>query len=318
MRGLCIAVLTGSLQACAGLTSAPSTQAEAEEGLVYFLPKKDVVFQVVVDGDGKSTVTVQSTAAYPDLGQAYVLQHRKSWIGTMDTKVAVGANGLLRTTSAESKPQVSEVLQAYTKAGVSMKAAKDQGACGAGTHVQIIELPGPWSGSLCGFTVTIKKRGALDAAKAAPTPATADPFYAGVYYRQHEPYLVDVRFEGSPYMQQIVLSPSGAPRRSLPVSRTLFAQSKADFGFEDGSPTQFDQTTQSELLAFLTIPADVMRAYFGAVGELFTNFKSVDENEAAALNARLKLELASKKYDACVEAIRTGNEAQAALLDCGK
>ena len=138
---------------------------------------------------------------------------------------------------------------------------------------------------------------------------------AGIYYRQNEPYLVTVK--GSNLSAStIVFSPSQSSTYFLPVSKTFFANNEAEFELEFGVPTKYKQETGSELLSLLKLPADVIGAYFAAVGQVFDNFKAADTSETAALTESLKLELAKRKYEACIQAIKDEKPARIKELGC--
>ena len=102
------------------------------------------------------------------------------------------------------------------------------------------------------------------------------------------------------------------------VNDSSASSNEADFGFVDGMPTKYDQEVDGELVALFKLPAEVIGAYFGAVGKLFDNFKARDTKEAEVLAAATKADLAKKKYDACLDAIKNKNDTLIAQLECGK
>jgi hypothetical protein len=67
---------------------------------------------------------------------------------------------------------------------------------------------------------------------------------------------------------------------------------------------------------FRYVPADIIGAYFGAIGEFFKNFKAKEQGQADALSESLKLELQKKKYDACISAIKLGDDELIKKLGC--
>ena len=64
----------------------------------------------------------------------------------------------------------------------------------------------------------------------------------------------------------------------------------------------------ARLVSLLNLPADVIGAYFSAVGQVFDSFKSNDTKEATALSESLDLELTKQKYEACIAAIEAKEE----------
>ncbi|MBI3156363.1 MAG: hypothetical protein HYZ20_13270 [Burkholderiales bacterium] len=133
-------------------------------------------------------------------------------------------------------------------------------------------------------------------------PSAADKARPGVYYRQSIPLRVEVQGAGVGDSTHIVLSPSLSPARFLPIERTAFADSKADIGLVLGELKSFTPVSQGEIPALLTLPAAVLKAYFAAVGAVFSGFEAKSEAEADAVNARLQLDLAKRKVAACTKA----------------
>ena len=79
---------------------------------------------------------------------------------------------------------------------------------------------------------------------------------------------------------------------------------------------KYKQDTEGEVVALLKLPADIIGSYFTGIGNLFSSFKTKDEGEADALAESLKLELAKKKYDACILAIKAKDDAMIKALGC--
>jgi len=138
---------------------------------------------------------------------------------------------------------------------------------------------------------------------------------AGIFYRQELPYLVTVT-GGAVNQSAIVLSPSDSRAHFLPIARTFFSSNSADFGLVNGVPERYKQASDGEGLALFKLPADVLAAYFSAVGSLFDSFKSNDGKQAQALGESLKLEFAKKKFDACMEALRAEDKDRIKALAC--
>jgi hypothetical protein len=86
--------------------------------------------------------------------------------------------------------------------------------------------------------------------------------------------------------------------------------------FDAGVPTSYTQTTGSELAGLLTLPADVIGAYAGAVGNLFSAFKSSADNEMAYRRDILQLELQKQKQAECLDAIRNNRQSEIDQLGC--
>jgi uncharacterized membrane protein len=139
-----------------------------------------------------------------------------------------------------------------------------------------------------------------------------------LFYRQAEPYRVQVRGGGRLNLAGIVLSPSNAQVRYLPIRRSFAASNTTDIVFTDGMPTSVAQDVDGEVVAIIKLPAVVVGSYFKAVGGVFDSFKTRDTNEAEVLAGAIKLDMAKKRHDACLVAIRSGDTAAQAALECGK
>jgi len=325
VRGLGVLVFAMLLQGCAALTSSPSKDDELGEGLTYYLPRKDVQLTVVVASGAVSTVAIATTAAYPELTQPFVLRHGSNALGKTVNLIGVGANGLLKSSKATSTSGVSDAATSLggllgNAQAMRMAQATTRAACGDGTHVFIYPVSKNETQQPCGLSVTIARapgsvpEGDNPAKRKQATPD--DTHFSGVYYRQAEPYLVTVK--GTINTEAIVYSPSQSPLKSLRIARTFFANGEADLTFDDGMPTQANQTTEGELVALLKLPANIIGAYFSAIGGLFDAFKTRDTKQADALGTSLQLELAKMKYEACLKAVQAKDNDAIVKLGCGQ
>lgn len=328
LKGTLLLTLALLLQACASVTSEPSSDASLGDGLTYYLPKKDVLLTVVVGEKGVTTVSVGTTASYPDLSQPFVLRNQRNALARVASNIGIDTNGLLKSTKSTATSGVSDALRNLAESVGSIKPfsflqSDAKPSCGVGTHSFIYSSKDAKGLKACGLDVSIARLPLTqgDDAKGSEVPARASGsppagVYAGIYYRQSEPYLVTVT--GVLNTAAIVLSPSNAPLKSLPVSRTFFASGEADIEFSEGVPIKFNQSLDGEAVALLKLPATVIAAYFSAIGSVFDSFKAQDSKQADELASSIKLELAKKKYEACIKAIQEGDDAAIAKLDCGK
>lgn len=311
---------------CASISSEPA--AGGSEGLVYFLPKKDVLVTVVKKTDASkvvtTTVTIASTAAFPDTARPYAINFNRNLVGKNAMNVGVSSMGLLSSAKSTSTSGLTDALKNLAESA-GMLVSPGLAAlppvpppCADGTHTFLYTVDDGSKDDACDLKISIKRVAA--AAAGAPStgalPAPSEGSKAGVFYRQEEAFKVTAEGAGV-RVTTIVLSPSLSPTRFLPVARSLFASAEADFGFVDGMPTKYDQNADGELIALLKLPADVIGAYFGAVGKMFDNFKARDTKEAEVLAASTKAELAKKKYDACLDAIKNKKDALVTQLGCG-
>jgi hypothetical protein len=308
-----------SVLGCSSIKSIESPASDSSDGLMYYMPKKDFLVTIVKNGGKITTVSLGTTGAYPDTSKSYVLKYDQNLLGKNTLNVGADINGLLKSSKSTTVSGVSDVLKnlgetlgTLTALGAEAVAPPDD--CPAdGTHTFTIAGETTKDKSLCGLKITVTK---LATTQSAPLSQTAGVSYSGVFYRQAEPYRMVAT--GSLNTSAIVFSPSSAPVHFLPVSKTLFSNNEADFDFTDGMPTKYNQDTDGELVALSKLPATILSAYFSAIGTVFDSFKERDTKQADALNAQLKLELAKKKYDACVVAIQAKDNTAIQQLDCGK
>lgn len=325
----CHRVLSGLglvLCGCASVQSTPLSAARRIEGVTYFMPKQDLLVTFTVKDGGKSqAVSIAVTQAYPDLGKGYLLQHVANGLSKSTSTVGVGTNGLLTTTETTIASGVTDVAKSLgelmgTAGAIARRPDLMQpmtparASCADGTHVYRMDLQTPGTLVVCDDTVEVTRL--IARADTAPTPGPAEA--NGLFYRQAEPYSVEVRGGGRVHAAGIVLSPSNAPVRYLPVRRSFAAGNKTNVAFLDGMPTSVTQEIDGEFVAIVKLPAVVATSYFKAIGSLFDSFKTRDTNEAAMLAGEIKLDLARRKYEACLAAIRSGDAATQAALGCSE
>lgn len=307
---------------CSSINSIPAPSG-ANDGLTYFMPRKDIVVTVVKANGKLSTVSLDLTPAYPDLSTAFILSFSKNLVGKNEINIGVATNGLLTSTKSTTTSGVSDVLKGLgesigTLAGLAAPAAAAPvDKCVDGTHTFIVDPQKAASGTVvsaaCGLSISVKKLGISSAPQHMKAAQSSE---SGIFYRQAEPYLVEAT--GVLNSAAILMSPSGSNVHFLPVTKTLFSNNQADFGFTDGMPTKYDQSADGEIVALAKLPAEVIAAYFGAVGKVFDSFKANDTSKGDSLAASIKLELAKKKYDACIAAIQAKDDTALQQLECGK
>lgn len=349
---LLTAALPGVLAGCASLSSEPVSPdgGDGKEGLVYHLPRRDIVVTVIVDANGAATdIAIDAGAAYADPAQAYLLRLNRSAIGNSKVDIGISADGLLTKADASTTPRLLEALQFVAEEAAKLKSQRAPANAGAnpcanaGSHRFRLPLlshreeknppaelkPYQFAGqafstTVCGGTlaVTVRELAPLAPVAAAQSAQPPDPGAAartGVYYRQSRPFLVTVApMDGFGFHAvQVVASPTRSPTRFLPYERTAFAQSTVTLGFSDGQPNAFVEDVEGEIPALLKLPAALLRAYFSAIGAVFDGFSKRDSAEAGALNNALQLELAKQKTSACLAAIKSDPKNKTLLDDLG-
>ena len=317
-----------TMAACSSINSVevPKDVSGRANGLTYYMPNKDFLVVITVKDQKVTQASLGTTAAYPDLSQQYVLRYRENAFGKNSLSVGLSESGLLTSTKSTSISNVTDVFKnlAGTLGQVAgfrkgIVAFPENTCTTDGNHTFVYRKPGDFTA--CGLAITIKPRSSSNDRIQAISgstennrnqPGTED---SGIYYRQNIPYLMTVQGGGLD-LAAIVFSPSASPTHFLPISRTFFSNNEADFGFVDGVPTKYAQETDGEALALLKLPADVIASYFSAIGSVFDSFKANDQKASAALIESLKLELAKQKYNACISAIKEGNDQMINELGC--
>ena len=79
-------------------------------------------------------------------------------------------------------------------------------------------------------------------------------------------------------------------------------------------PSSYKQNTEGELIALFKLPADVISAYFAAVGEVFSSFEDKSNAQISALDTEFNLERAQQKHKLCLAALESDEDNKAELL----
>jgi len=333
--------LCTSLVACSSIHSYKSDS--ESPGLYYYMPKKDFVVTITTKGAETPKVTYVESVAYPDFTVRYRLEYSRNVISKNTMNIGVNEKGLLTSATTDLLSGVSDTAKAIASVAGTVTAFNAAHAPLAAPRVVPPALPAPCADgdhvfvfapekgkhdfpSCGGLTVTIERLtpGDLPQPPNSGSGAAADSKKnmdevspgetAGVYYRQNEPYMV--RVTGGIDTAAILFSPSQSATHFLPVAKTFFSDNHADLGFSDGVPTKYKLDSDGELVGLFKLPADVVAAYFSAMGTVFASFKTSDTSHGEALDANTKLQLAKQKYDACLVAIKANDAAAIAKLSC--
>lgn len=325
MKGrLFIVCMAAFLASCSSVQSIKDPGPKDLDGLVYYLPMKDVILTVTVgDTNQPTTAAISTTSAYADRSHRYVLRQKNAMFADNDLNVGIGVNGLLSSAKAESTSRVSDVFKnlgdlvgtVSTKSNVPPPPKE----CSKGVHTFVFTLSALKAGETqCGVTVSAKRYDRIDQQNNKDPGASKDSEekYSGIFYKQAIPYLVTAKAGSSLNVSEILFSPSESPVYFLPVTGTFFSNNDADFTFIDGMPTKYSQNTDGELVALLKLPADVIGAYFGAVGMIFDSFKKRDDKEVLASKAELAAEIQKRKFKDCMSALKANDTDALTKLGC--
>lgn len=320
MRIYCVTMglATAALASCSSIKTVESPALDDTDGLTYFMPNKDFLITLTIKDKKPEKIIIGSTPSYPDLSKQYVLRHGSNALGKNTLDVGVSESGLLTSTKSTTQSSAAESFKnlaaslAQIKKFSFIEKIGDSSTCTTdGDHTFVYKREG--SRDACGIDIKISKL--ADDSNVAAHIKSTNTEYSGIFYRQNIPYLVTAVGRGL-NVATIVFSPSESKTHFLPISRTFFSNNDADFGFVDGIPTKYKQETDGEAVALLKLPADILGAYFSAIGSVFDSFKNNDNKEAALLAESMKLEIAKKKYDACIEAIKANDDQKVKDLAC--
>lgn len=288
------------------------------KGVTYGLPKKDIAITLTIT-DSVPTIAVMPTDAYadPDAPRFYST-HARNELGTNALKIEVSANGLL--TSAEGKYTETLSTTLSEMAGTKIQTfpgpaiittqcpknsvTKAVIAIRPGQDAKKTSLPVA-GGKSCNFYVTVTYLGKSQAAD--PLQPIQKKVYYGFFYRQNQPYRVDVEF-GSQSQTSYVALP-GPTTYFAPINRGVLASNEAKLSFDNGSLTSYYQTTDSEILGLFKLPANIVRAYFGAIGAMFDSRKSTLEKESNYITQVQALQLTQLRAELCAAALAAKDEA---------
>lgn len=318
------------LVGCAPIVSKPLSATATDEGLIYYMPKRDVVVTLTTNIASKlPTVSVSASTPYADVSKRFVLMVEGTPTGKRSTDVMVTSNGLLTSSSAKIESEVGEIVaNIATTAGSTPSLATTQTTdnCDVFPNYSTL-IPVPKSNSIssidfCGFTVTIKPLLIASLDDIETSRIIENKQVAGYFYRQDLPYQVKVISKmaagNNTILDAIVNSPSHAPVQFIPVSKAFFADNDNLVKFDNGILTQYKEVKTSELLGLTSIPADIIAKYFDAAGKLF-GFRNIDNtNKLSEINSELRLEIARQRFDSCITAIRANDTATIEKLNCGK
>lgn len=342
MSGL---ALTLTLSGCASVQSRQidTPRAHGDDGLVYRLPKRGINIGITFEEGKQPVLTVTEGTPFADAsGPTYIAKIRRNGVGETDAEINVTQQGLLSTTTAKYTSKIDDFIKALANTAASLSTSDTgsasskppQSPCptagvanftsyigegdggfqfsgsGRGT-VELIVAPG------CNVTVTLQRAGWLPRSpirKEASLPIVATKA-DGFFYRVNMPYVVHARLETA-VKQTIIMLPDESPTYYIELPRALFASTDNTTTFTDGILTKHKQKTDSEVIAAIKIPADLLRAYTSALGSFFDSFKSTGIKEAQADTQEVLNEIQRQKLEACIIALRndpTGTDTSDAL-----
>lgn len=292
-------------------------------GLIYRLPKRGISIVATFEQGKPPVLAVNEGEAFADAGSpAYVAKIRRNGVGQTDAEISVSEQGLLSATTAKYTSQIDDFIKALAESAASVATSDggqkpaqairttpcpSAGSASLTTYIGTlgklqINANGEYSGQLpivpgCAVDVTVSRAG-WDPAAVIPMKDTPDDA-SGYFYRVNMPYVVRAELDGV-VQQTIVMLPDESPTYYIKLPRALFASTENTTTFTDGVLTKHKQKTDSEAIAALKIPADLLRAYVSALGSFFDAFKSTGLKESQAETQKVLNELQKEKLRACV------------------
>ncbi|QSX79734.1 hypothetical protein [Agrilutibacter solisilvae] len=325
---VCSLIVTIALPGCASVRShqAGNPPTYSDDGLVYRLPKRGINVGVAFE-EGKSPVlTVTEGTSFADAaGPIYVARIGRNGVGQTDAEINVTEQGLLSATTAKYTSQIDDFIKALAADAASIATSDD----GETTEEEPQRCPTTGTANLtaymgkagrfqldpsgertvelqvalnCNVKVSLQRAGWRPPpgdSGAVPVPTKV----AGYFYRVNMPYVVRAELEGV-VKEAVVMLPDESPTYFIELPRALFASTDNTTTFTDGVLTKHKQQTDSELIAALKIPADLLRAYVSALGSFFEAFKSTELKEAQSDTQKVLNELQRQKLEACIIALR--------------
>lgn len=332
-RSIAIVALTSLLGGCASVNSTMNAE-KTDGGLVYYMPKRDIVITVTNAGGKVTSIVVSASAPYADRSKAYMLEYQRHPLAKNTLDIEVSEAGLLTNSKSNQTGDVVSALgglgtlAGYIRAsnvGIQSDRAGPAeakvagGRCSLdGNHTFVIPVTETTGGICNGISFAIEKLG-WSGNKGADTTISqkADTSYPGVFYRVNMAYKVTISSD-TLHSETVVFSPSQSQEYFLPVARTFFANNDSKITLANGAgvPSKYVQDTDGEVAALLKLPAAIVTPYFAAIGQLFSGFSSKNTSETTALNSSLSLELTKMKFEACIKAIEDKDTERIASLKC--
>ncbi|MFC4761780.1 hypothetical protein [Dyella koreensis] len=340
MLALCALVMSGCTAAVKSHRVGFNTYASS--GLVYHLPLKLLKLQVTVEGT-KQTPDVLLSEAYGDPSSTYVLEVSRSQFGDNALDIGISEKGLLSTADAQTTSRADDVLKNVASLAASSALMAEHikgipknqtgvpsGKCiGDGIYSVLIDVRSPGA-ALCEIEFQIIPLGpdatlnrddannpvgnqdkhAADICTAPDARPNDCRQVNGIYYRQFAPFQI-IATRGNDDDNPsgfLVMAPDPRQVNMLPVPSSLFADNHTYIKLVDGMPIEYKPTVNSEVVGVLKIPADVIGAYFGAIGNLFKAFGDSKSAQASALGDVAALKLKQYKTDLCLKAIASRDD----------
>lgn len=320
----CFAVVV--LASCASVKNKPA----GNVGLAYSLPNRMVDITTDFTDSGQISVSVTGGAYYadPSPNAQSAVQIRRSWIGKNDVKLAT-SNGLLTSAKATYTGQsedlaksIGSVLGVIHGRSVADALVASPSPCNKTASIKhsiplaelltqqpyplrVLGLSNAQDCDLIEISISqLGATGALEPIRSQKREGVGTNGTAGLWYRTNQLYVVHAQAKATGVQVRApVFLPDQSKSYYIKMQNGVFASSTTELKFSDGMLTSYDRSADSEAIALLKLPAGVIAAYASAVGEVFTNFKSVDTTDANEQLHEVRMLLFMQKMEACKTAV---------------
>jgi hypothetical protein len=325
LASLTVAAVLGG---CAAIETKVPAAGGPVRGLAYHLPMRYLHLTLTRDATGTTNATWSEGALMPDLSKIYTLEYQRHLFGKAEITLKVGASGLLGTADTKVSDSAGELVKAFPSFALAAEArllgADPPKACGTGTFTFLYDpvqrrADEPICGDVWAWVDPLQPN-------KGPNVGDADqdvpPFgQFGIYYRQLRPYLATATVSSADGKvrqreSKILMAPNESPVMVLPYARTLFAANDGQLKLQDGMPEEYTQSTESEFIALLKLPAAVLSAYFKAAGDVFSAFATNAQAEQSLARQKLELALQAFKIEQCSQALKNKDKPALEALGC--
>lgn len=311
------------LSGCASVSSIKKPGSDMDGGLVYYLPKKDIIIKATVKTVNNSVKKISlesmTSDAYPDYSEQYVLKYQYNLFGDNSIDLGINEKGLLTTAKAKTVSRVNDALENLAKSAGSIAAVAGlvPSACSEDGVYTFIYDNAVQGGSVCGLSLEITRIDAksynniveINPTNNGSLSNDGESLY-GIFYRQLMPYKIIIKdqYSAKTHHENIVHIPSYSKTHFLPISKTFFSDNEIEFGFTDGMPTKYVQKTNSELVGLFKLPGSLIGGFFDGVTSGLEKLVGVKAKETDLAGKSSLLELARFKHEKCIAALDAQNE----------
>lgn len=279
-----------------------------------------------VQGECRETASLTALPLAPDPQARYVMQHQTSAFRDDQLSVAVGANGLLGTTSAVATDQTRAVLlsvvealagfrmpktanfQLFRKATPGLESLGAAGSCpvykasavfdpSLATEIARVQAKLKKANSQLGLCAAGLPEKSLQAAQAKPS--------AGFVYKGTRTVNLSIgtklsqdgdtactEASGSETATLNVVVPDATTRFVLPFDGVAFAKASTKHVFKDGMAVEFNVERNSSALAVASLPVDMLKALVSVPASIIKLRVDYETQSAAQINAQANVKAA--------------------------